>query len=115
MCGINVFPTGVGGEPGEAAMTTIYEEIKEVKEVVTKKEVGKVCDWCKLRIDDEINCDDDAPRVLMDIDVTISYPCYDSGTGRTWRVNDLCHKCADKLKGVFIELGIDIEEDDYTW
>jgi len=83
--------------------------------VVTKKAIGKVCDWCKQDIPDKTYCDDGSPRVLMDIDVTTSYPNVDSGTGKTWRVNDLCHKCADKLKGVFIELGINVEEEDFSW
>lgn len=96
-------------------MTAIYREHKEVKEVVTKKQVGTRCDWCGESIPDEQQCEPDFPRLNTDISFTVEIPCYDVGDARGWKVDDLCLACGERLKTKLIELGLNVVHTKWDW
>ena len=96
-------------------MAKIYKEEKQVKEVVIKTLIYVKCDWCGKEIPSERECDDNKPRIETDIKQKVSFPCYESGRSQSWRIDDLCLLCGEKLKNHLKGIGIMITEDSFDW
>ena len=91
-------------------MTKIYAKKRQTVEVVQ----GVTCDWCGVAIIDDVEqCEGSYPDT--DISCTIFSPCYESGDGRRWAVEDLCIKCVDRLKILLKESGVNVTESEFHW
>lgn len=87
-------------------------EYTEVDEVVKhKKEIRRLCDWCKQEFD-EIERDDNGPGYRysnLSLYIEWGYRCPpDWGEDYTegYRVEDLCRECLEKLLALLKDAGI---------
>ena len=91
------------------AVSEIYEEIKEVKEVVTRKLVKTVCDRCGAEIPEVTS--HVVRELTLEFKVGYSYP--DDWGGKVWEVEDLCDDCIGFLKNLLLQNGFKLNEYDY--
>jgi hypothetical protein len=94
-------------------MTTIYKQVREVKEVIKEEFVSRVCDGCGKELPKDYGRKDYSTR---DFEFTsgYSYPG-PSGNKEGWRIDDLCDECVERLRKLLVENGFHITLVDRDW
>jgi hypothetical protein len=96
-------------------MTSIYKEVREIKEVVREEFVTCICDGCGRDLEKYYGQKGYNTRNFeLEYTSGTSYPG-PSGNEEGWKIEDLCDECVERLRKLLVDNGFQITLVDRDW
>ena len=96
-------------------MSTTFDEVKEIKEVITKNNQRVYCDWCGERIW-KLPLGSSLPEGEIEFSLRIAADYHgEGGLSEKWMIEDLCLPCIDKMVKLLKDNGVNLIEHKVDW
>ena len=96
-------------------MSKLYDEVREVKEVTTRKYLKTVCDWCGDEIIPEpYGSGQPESEIEFRLQKKVDYR-EDGGYGEEWALEDLCIRCLDRMVALLQAQKVGLVRKELDW